>query len=87
MAFERQDTFNKALRTALTDFMRSYERLQALRNNFDALGGDPFFTAYFAASPAKEISQGEQLAAVVSINNLETAMNLGPKSDFYKAKG
>lgn len=82
---QRAEAFHNDLRNTLSRFLDDWEHLQALRTNFDALGGQGFFTDFFAIP--REITQAELYAAVVSINNLETAMNLGPKGDFYKVQG
>jgi hypothetical protein len=86
MALQREEKFYDDLRNELATFMPSWNRLKALRDQFDDFGGDAFFDQFYAQDPAPEVPLVDLHAAVVSVNNLEVVMNGGPRHDFNRVK-
>ena len=86
MALQRPQKFYDDLRVEASIFMASWYRLKAHRDQFDDFGGDAFFDQFYAQDPAPEVPLADLHAAVVSINNLETAINMGPRHDLNRIK-
>lgn len=85
MPLERQNTIYSEGRKAAADFIEAWRRLQDVRDAYDAVGGAPFFTAFFAANP--ELTADEFYALMVSTNAIDGLMGQGHSTNLHKARG
>jgi hypothetical protein len=85
MATERAAQIYAETRAACGVFLDAWHKLQDARDAYNAVGGEPFFTEFFATP--QELTIAELVAVMTSTDAIDALMANGHSTNLHKARG